>query len=139
MRRAKKLTFVPRVKPLPPFKLKGVAARTKALGVGIIANLARHMNRLGFTVETFAAECKMPLHKFLSLTKRPQKLDLRTISLWSSIIKADLLVTRLNPGGYYGRQHGKRRLEELTDNRVAYLRCSKQSHIFCPTLIKKNA
>ncbi len=110
MNNPKKVVIMRRNAPLRPRKRcagwgpKGWGRRRRALGFDIIRELAWHMNRLGHTPETFALKCKWSTDRFLQLTKRPYKLDLRVISLWSSIIGADLLICPNDPDGYFGRK-----------------------------------
>lgn len=82
---------------------KGIRARAASLGRDIIKALAGHMNRLGLTPAMMAEKTGTTVHRFLTLTARPWKLDLRTISAWSSVIGVDLVVSPMFPQGYFGR------------------------------------
>ena len=123
-------------KNLPPgWGPKGWGRRAKATGFAIIRELASHMNRLGYTPTTFAVKCEVSTARFLELTKRPHKLDLRIISLWSSIVGADLVVSPRFPQGYYGRNRviaGPNFLPGIH----SYLRAAKSSRILGTPFIK---
>ena len=142
----KKLTFIGPNTPRPVRRRpagwgpKGWGRGAKALGLDIIRELVPHMNRLGYTPETFAAKCEISTDRFLQLTKprNARKLDLKTISKWSAILGVDLIVSPIYRDGYFGRR-GRQCVvigPNFGPGIKSYLRAAKTSRVFGTPYIK---